>query len=168
MGNIDLPVIRGKQIIVEKTSQDVPKEFPNLWFLMFSFLNGVCPNFGSAPSPWIIIIIITTIPLKLNSTKPVLLTGKAEALGRIARLHFADNNLSEACNVTEQSLEVLKGCDWSSRPLMVHMLLLMLEVGFFFLGIFSFGDWGVTELWLSSGVVGVYGICGYMYLGVVL
>eukprot|EP00434_Breviolum_minutum_P023399 symbB.v1.2.020642.t1/scaffold1750.1/size103142/2 len=53
---------------------------------------------------------------------------EAEALGRIARLHFADNNLSEACNVTEQSLEVLKGCDWSSRPLMVHMLLLMLEV----------------------------------------
>jgi len=53
---------------------------------------------------------------------------EAEALGRIARLHYADNNLSEACNVTEQSLEVLKGCDLSSRPLMVQMLLLMLEV----------------------------------------
>lgn len=73
--------------------------------------------------------------MKLNSTKPVF-NRKAEALGRIARLHFADNNLSEAYNVTEQSLEVLKGCDLSSRPLMVQMLLLMLEVGFFFGGFF--------------------------------
>lgn len=71
--------------------------------------------------------ITITIPLKLNSTGHIFY--KAEALGRIARLHYADNNLSEACNVTEQSLEVLKGCDLSSRPLMVQMLLLMLEVG---------------------------------------